>query len=228
MKSINSIKDLPVSERPREKIKKYGVESLSNEELLMILIGSGNKYENAREISLKILSELKEISDLSNFSYEKLSRIKGLGPSKISIILASFELSKRFKASNNLIDIKFNNAEKIFNYFKDIFLYEKQECFYAVYLDASKKIVKVKLLFKGTLDHSLVHPREVFKEAYLLSASSIVCVHNHPSGNVTPSKEDKLLTSNLVKIGLMHGIYIVDHIIIGNSNYYSFFENGEI
>ena len=103
-----------------------------------------------------------------------------------------------------------------------------QECFYAVYLDASKKVIKVKLLFKGTLDHSLVHPRELFKEAYLLSASSIICVHNHPSGNITPSKEDKMLTSNLVRIGLIHGIPIIDHLIIGKNNYYSFFENGDI
>ena len=103
-----------------------------------------------------------------------------------------------------------------------------QECFYAVYLDAAKKIIEVKLLFKGTLDHSLVHPREVFKEAYLLSASSIICVHNHPSGNISPSKEDKILTNNLVRIGIMHGIPILDHIIIGNNNYYSFFESGEI
>jgi len=227
MKNISSIKSLPASERPRERIKKYGVDHLSNEELLMILIGSGNKYESAREISIKILSEVKEIGELSNFNYERLSKIKGLGPSKISIILASFELSKRIK-NNNLIDIKFTNAEKIYNYFKDIFLYEKQECFYAIYLDAAKKIIKVKLLFKGTLDHSLVHPREVFKEAYLLSASAIICIHNHPSGNVSPSKEDKVLTNNLVQIGLIHGIPIVDHLIIGNSTYYSFYENGEM
>ena len=227
MKNISSIKFLPKSERPREKIKKYGIESLSNEELLMILIGSGNKYENAREISLKILSEVKEIGELVNFNYERLSKIKGLGPSKISIILASFELSKRIK-SNNLIGVKFNNSEKIFNYFKNIFANEKQECFYAIYLDSGKKIIKAKLLFKGTLDHSLVHPREIFKEAYLLSASSIICIHNHPSGNIIPSKEDKMLTNNLVRIGLMHGIPVIDHIIIGLSSYYSFFENGEI
>ena len=226
MKNISSVKCLPKDERPREKIKKYGIESLSNEELLMILIGSGNKYENVKEISLKILSEVDSISDLINLNYERLSKIKGLGPSKISIILASFELSKRIKSSN-LIDTKFSNAEAIFNYFKNTFAREKQECFYAIYLDASKKIIKIKLLFKGTLDHSLVHPRELFKEAYLVSASAIICVHNHPSGNVTPSKEDKILTNNLITIGNMHGIPIIDHIIIGRSNYYSFYENGD-
>ena len=103
-----------------------------------------------------------------------------------------------------------------------------QECFYAVYLDASKKIISIKLLFKGTLDRSLVHPREIFKEAYLLCSSSIICIHNHPSGNVEPSKADKILTSQLLEIGNLHGIPIIDHLIIGKDEYYSFFENGDI
>ena len=162
-----------------------------------------------------------------DINYEKLSHINGLGPSKVSIILAAIELSKRIKKVD-LIDVKITSSDKIFDYFKSIFLSEMQECFYAVYLDASKKVIRIKLLFKGTLDHSLVHPRELFKEAYLLSASSIICVHNHPSGNISPSKEDKMLTNNLVRIGLMHGIPVIDHVIIGKSSYYSFFENGEI
>ena len=227
MRNINSIKELPKSERPREKIKKYGVDTLSNEELLTILIGSGNKYSGARDLSIKILSEVNDISEIMFLNYEKLSKIKGLGPSKICIILAALELSKRVKQVE-MINIKLNSSDKIFEYFKNVFSYEMQECFYAIYLDASKKIIKIKLLFKGTLDHSLVHPRELFKEAYLNSASSIICVHNHPSGNVSPSKEDKMLTANLVRIGLIHGIPIIDHVIIGKDKYYSFFENGEI
>ena len=225
MMNINSIKALPINERPRERLKKYGISSLNNEELLTILIGSGNKYRGARELSLEILSKVD--GDLSKLNYAILSTIKGLGPSKISIILTALELSKRIKKSD-LIDVKIDNSSKIYEYFKNTFYLEMQECFYAVYLDAAKKIIEVKLLFKGTLDHSLVHPREVFKEAYLLSASSIICVHNHPSGNISPSKEDKILTNNLVRIGIMHGIPILDHIIIGNNNYYSFFESGEI
>ena len=227
MKKTNSIKELPKNERPREKIKKYGIESLTNEEILIILIGSGNKYSDARDLSFKILSSVSEMSDLVNLNYEALSKIKGLGPSKISIILAAIELSKRVKRKE-LVNTKIDSSKKVFDYFKTIFIEEMQECFYAVYLDASKKVIKVKLLFKGTLDHSLVHPRELFKEDYLLSASSIICVHNHPSGNITPSKEDKMLTSNLVRIGLIHGIPIIDHLIIGKNNYYSFFENEDI
>ncbi len=221
----NSVKSLPKSERPRERLKEYGISSLSNEELLTILIGSGNKYSGARELSLEILSAVR--GDLSNINYAILSKIKGLGPSKISIILSALELSKRVTRSD-LIDIKIDSSSKIFEHFKNIFHMEMQECFYVVYLDAAKRIIESKLLFKGTLDYSLVHPREVFKEAYLVSASSIICVHNHPSGNITPSKDDKMLTNNLVRIGVMHGIHVIDHIIIGSNSYYSFFENGEI
>ncbi len=224
---MNKVKELPKNERPREKLKKYGVECLNNEELLTILIGSGNKYSDVKSLSHQILSSVENVSDLVNLNYEKLSKVKGLGPSKISIILASIELSKRLKRPE-LIDIRVDSTKKVFDYFKNLFMEEMQECFYAVYLDASKKVIKIKLLFKGTLDHSLVHPRELFKEAYIISASSIICVHNHPSGNITPSKEDKMLTDNLVRIGHIHGIPIIDHLIIGKNTYYSFFENDDI
>ena len=105
---------------------------------------------------------------------------------------------------------------------------ETQECFYCVYLDVTKKVIKDKLLFKGTLNYSLVHPREVFKEAFLLNATAIICVHNHPSGNIKPSKQDIDITDNLVELGLIHGIKVLDHVIIGNNNYYSFLENNKI
>ena len=199
MKNLNSVKELPKSERPREKLKSNGVESLTNEELLTILIGSGNKYNSARDLSLKILSEITEISDLLNFNYDRLSKIKGLGPSKICIILVAIELSKRIR-KGNLIGIKFNSSEKVFNYFRNLFTSELQECFYAVYLDASKKIIKIKLLFKGTLDYSIVHPREVFKEAYLLSASSIICIHH--------------ILRYIISINSMNGINNGEHLFL--------------
>ena len=113
-------------------------------------------------------------------------------------------------------------------YFKNIFTYEKQENFYAIYLDTKSKLISFKLLFKGTLNSSTVHPREIFKEAYLLSSSFIVCLHNHPSGDPNPSKEDIILTQNILELGYIHGIYLIDHIIVGNNKYFSFYENGYI
>ena len=226
---MNNIKLLPLQDRPRERMREFGSEALSNEELLTILIGSGNKYRSAKELSVAILSLVNNINELPMITYERLATIKGLGPTKIANVMAAIVLSKRIKKINNSIfDLKITNSKIIYDYFKDKFHDEMQECFYAVYLDASKKIISIKLLFKGTLDRSLVHPREIFKEAYLLCSSSIICIHNHPSGNVEPSKADKILTSQLLEIGNLHGIPIIDHLIIGKDKYYSFFENGDI
>ena len=111
------------------------------------------------------------------------------------------------------------------NYFENILLHKKQEYFYVVYIDTKGNYIDKKCLFVGTINSSIVHPREVFKEAYLLSANGIVCVHNHPSGDSSPSKEDKLLTKKLKEISIIHGINFIDHIIIGNGNYFSFYEN---
>lgn len=223
------IKDIPVCERPRERLIKYGVEKLSNEELLSILIGNGTKGMSAKDLSLKILDKIERINNIELINYHKLKEIKGLGQAKICTILAAIELGKRINIENNsLSEVVINNSEVVFNYFKNIFLNEKQEYFYCLYLDSKKNIIENKLLFKGTLNKSIVHPREVFKEAYLLSASSIVCVHNHPSGRVTPSQDDIDLTNQLSSIGYIMGIKLVDHLIIGNNNYYSFLEDGKL
>ena len=124
--------------------------------------------------------------------------------------------------------INLNSSLMIYNYFYEVFLDKKQECFYVIYVDNKSNYIDKKCLFVGTINSSLVHPREIFKEAYLLSASGFFCVHNHPSGDSSPSKEDKILTNKLREISLIHGINFIDHIIIGNLNYYSFYENKKI
>ena len=129
---------------------------------------------------------------------------------------------------NSLNNVIFKTPDLIYDFFKEPLADEMQENFYCIYLDKHKRIISYKLLFKGTLDRSLVHPREIFKEAYLLSASSIICVHNHPSGILNPSNEDLYLTKSLINIGNIMGIEINDHIIIGKNGYYSFFENGDL
>ena len=173
-------------------------------------------------VPMKLLSAL-IIAMLLNQS------IKGIGSAKACDIVASLELGKRVNQNIKSINgIKFNNSSLVFDYYKNIIGDKKQEYFYVVYLDSSKKIIKDKVLFMGTLNHSIVHPREVFKEGYLVSASSFICVHNHPSGNVLPSREDIEITKQLKEIGTMMGVPLVDHIIIGIDKYYSFFENGDI
>ncbi len=223
------IKDIPLEERPRERLIKYGVESLNNEELLSILIGNGTKGKSAKDLSLIILNKIKEIDNNDLLNYQFLSAIKGLGMAKTCTILAAVEFGKRMNMKySSLNSVIVNNANVVFNYFRDLFLNKKQEYFYCLYLDSKKTVIKNKLLFIGTLNKSLVHPREVFKEAYLLSASSIICIHNHPSGNINPSKDDIDITNQLSSIGYLMGIKLVDHLIIGDDSYYSFLEDGKI
>lgn len=221
------IKNIPEFDRPRERFKKYGVENLSNNELISIILSSGTKNISVKELSSNILGKLDDISDLKNMTLNKLKQTKGIGEVKAITLLSALELGKRVYYEKNISKIKMNSADKIYNYMKDIVCNKNQEYFYALYLDSKKNLIDKKLLFIGTINKSIVHPREIFKYAYLLSASSIVCIHNHPSGDPLPSKEDMLITKHLVDIGKMQGISVVDHIIIGN-NYYSFYENGDI
>ena len=225
--SSRTIKDIPLEERPRERFLKYGVENLSNNELISIILNNGTKNMSVKELSDNILFKMNDISELKYMSLNKLKKIKGIGEVKAIKLLSSIELGKRVYYEKNLPKIKMNSADKIYEYMKIEMKDKKQEYFYALYLDSKKNLIDKKLLFIGTINKSVVHPREIFKHAYLLSAASIICVHNHPSGDVSPSIEDINFTKSLVEIGKLQGINIVDHIIIGN-NYYSFFENGNI
>lgn len=223
------IKDIPVDERPRERLINYGVNSLSTEELLAIIIKNGTKNSSAKMLASEIISKTNGLKNTEILNYEFLKSIKGIGSAKACDIVASLELGKRVNQNIKSVNgIKFTNSSLVFDYYKNIIGDKKQEHFYVVYLDSSKKIIKDKVLFMGTLNHSIVHPREVFKEGYLVSASSFICVHNHPSGNVLPSREDIEITKQLKEIGTMMGVPLVDHIIIGIDKYYSFFENGDI
>lgn len=220
------MKEIPKAERPVERLIAQGAEYLSNEDLLAILIKTGTRELSAKQLATLIL---KENETINNINYQTLKKIKGIGDTKSAVILAALELGKRAqKTITSINNIKITNAEIVYNYYKDIFIDKKQEYFYCVYLDSSKMVIKEKLLFIGTLDYSLVHPREIFKEAYNISASSIICIHNHPSGNVLPSRNDQDITTKLIQIGELLGIKVIDHIIIGNNKYYSFLENGDI
>lgn len=226
---MTKIKDIPYLDRPIERLINKGSDSLSNEELIAILLRTGNKSESSKDLAIKLLSKVDNLEELSNLTLEQLKNIKGIGNSKAAILLASFELSKRLNQKVDTINNKrFNHPKLIFDYYKNIVGSKSQEYFYAIYLDTSKKIIKEKLLFIGTVNFSLVHPREVFKEAYLSGASSIILVHNHPTGNVIPSSNDIETTNKLKEIGEFMGIKVIDHIIIGKKKYYSFFENGDL
>ena len=219
-------RNLPNCDKPRERLYMYGSENLSNEELISIILKTGTKNFSVKEVSLKLLEEVGDIENFKDIGINSLMKIDGIGKVKAIEIKAALEFGRRVYMNNNRIDkITLNSSEIIFNYFRNILVDKKQEYFYCVYVDTKSKYIDKKCLFVGTINSSVVHPREVFKEAYLLSASGIICIHNHPSGDVTPSREDINLTKKLKEISLIHGIKLIDHIIIGNDNYFSFFDN---
>lgn len=218
------IKDLPKLDRPRERFLRVGVENLSNEELISIILKTGSKDNSVKDLSNKILECINTINDLKDISVKKLTNIKGIGEVKAITLLSSLELGKRVyleKVEKNKIKIK--NANSVYEFYKNK-LNIKQELFCVMFLDTKKYLIEEKILFMGTLDSSTIHPREIFKEALKYSASSIICVHNHPSGDSTPSYKDIEVTSKLKEIGKLIGINVIDHIIIGDNNYYSFYE----
>lgn len=223
------MRDIPLLDRPIERMKHIGTEALSNEEIFAILLKTGTSKVSAKGVASLLLKEIGNLQNITNISFESLNKIHGIGEKKAATILAALELSKRLKQEVNTIKgMQFRNAELVFSYYRDRFEHKKQEVFYAVYLDEAKRIISDKLLFMGTLGTSPVHPREIFKEALLLDASAIICVHNHPSGNVYPSHADKRVTEKLIELGLLFGIPIIDHIIVGKRKFYSFYENHDI
>ena len=219
-------KRIPNNDKPRERLISLGSDNLSNEEILAIILKTGSRKYNVKELALKVLEEFGDIGNLKDIGINSLMKIDGIGRVKAIEIKAALEFGKRVYIKNYEIDkINLNSSLMIYNYFSELFIDCKQECFYAVYVDNKGNYIDKRCLFVGTINSSLVHPREIFKEAYLLSASGFFCVHNHPSGDSNPSREDKNLTNKLKEISLIHGINFIDHIIIGDDNYYSFYEN---
>ena len=221
------IKDLPVLERPREKLINNGVENLTDEELLAIILKTGTKNKSVKELASEVLGKINTINNLSEININTFKDVSGLGIVKTIELMASIELGKRIFLKHENNRINYNNPDDI--YLENLYLFKnkKQEYFYCLYLDSKNNLIERKLLFMGTINHSVVHPREIFKEAYLTSASKIICMHNHPSGDITPSMEDIRLTKSLIEIGKLQGISITDHLIIGDDAYYSFYKERE-
>lgn len=216
------IKEMPVDTKPREKLLFYGVENLSNTDLLSIIIRTGTKGENAIDIANNIIKSVGSINNLSNIGVRELSNIKGVGNVKAITILASIELGKRASSKEIIIKMPLTNSKSVHESFKRFFKNIKQEKFMAIYLDTKKNLINYKILFIGTVDKSIIHPREIFNEAIRLSASSLIIIHNHPSGYITPSKEDIETTKKISESGLLLGIPLLDSIITNGEEYYSF------
>jgi len=226
--SYVTIKQMAEDERPREKLVKYGANSLSNTELLAILIRTGTKYASAIDLAQQILSTNQEgLRVLTDSTVEELSCIKGIGLSKAAQMLAAIELGKRLAVmSNNTQGIK--SPKDVSNLFMEEMRYYKKEHFKILLLNTKNEIISSNLVSVGSLNSSLVHPREVFVNAIKKSASCIILVHNHPSGNTRPSEEDINITKRLIEAGKIIGIDVLDHIIIGDGSYCSLKEQAII
>jgi len=210
------LKSLAKIDLPREKLQKYGVNKLKDHELLALLLGSGIKNINVLELSKKILKTIAN-DGVDKITLEKLLEIKGLGKAKSSQIIAVIELGKRLHTDRNP---EILSAQDIWNLCAD-FRNSKKEHFVAFYLDTQSRLIERQIISIGTLNNSLVHPREVFEPAIKLSASSIIIAHNHPSGVLVPSQEDKKVTERLKQAGELLGIEIVDHVILSKLGFLS-------
>lgn len=220
-----TIKDLPLSERPREKLISYGVEALSNAELLALIIKTGNVEETAVEVAQKILSrDNRGIAYLADVSLEELMEVKGIGEGKASQILAAIEIGKRLNRIGPQDKIKISSPMVLVNLLMDEMRYLCKEHFKIAILDTKNQILAIENISIGTLNASIVHPRDVFKIAIKRNANSLILIHNHPSGDPNPSNEDISITNRLVDAGNLIGIKVLDHIIIGDNKYISFKE----
>ncbi|MBQ6477167.1 MAG: DNA repair protein RadC [Bacilli bacterium] len=218
---------MPLTERPREKLLLRGKENMSIKELIAIILKSGTKNINVNDLALGIIKKY-NIDDFKDISINDLIKIEGIGKVKAITLIAAIELGKRIYMKEPTLYKKLSTPQDIFIETKYLFNNLKQEYFYCLYFNSKQELIGKKLLFMGTVNQSITHPREVFKEAYKLSASSIICIHNHPSNDITPSKADIYFTNNLVQIGKIQGIPVLDHIIIGEDKYYSFYDNNLI
>jgi DNA repair protein RadC len=220
------IKDLPYEERPRERLIKYGPQVLSNAELIAIIIGTGSRRENAISLAQKLITEERGLKFIVNSSVEKLANIRGIGIAKAVKLKAAVELGRRLMLSTQGENFSVTSPEDVINLLMEEMRYLSKEHFKVVMLNVKNKIIAIETISIGSLNTSIVHPREVFKAAIERSASSIILVHNHPSGDPTPSREDVEVTKRLVEAGNILGIKVLDHVIIGDGRGISLKEKG--
>jgi DNA repair protein RadC len=219
------ISEIPFEERPREKAIINGIETLSNIELLAIIIRSGTRNKSAIELSFEVFNHFKNINNLMNSSLSELKKIKGLDNAKSISILASLEFAKRCTFIKKEKRQHIDNSKDIFELLKDKYRNEQQENFIIVFLDSRNDVICTHLLFKGSVSSSNIHPRDIFREAMKNNANRIIIAHNHPSGDPSPSESDLITTKSLLEISRFIAIPIVDHVILGDQTYFSFKEN---
>ncbi len=221
------ILDMQKDERPRERLIKRGASALSDSELLAVILRTGSRKENAINLSQRILSQY-NIKQLSQANVTQLMGIYGIKEGKAAQITACFEIARRLESFNEEVKPKINTPEDVYRLIYPRMREQKKECFIELCLDTKNQIIKEDTISVGSLNANIVHPREVFKTALAESAAHIIVVHNHPSGDPAPSKEDIEITRKLVETGKIMGIDVLDHVIIGDKRHFSMKEAGHI
>ncbi len=223
-----SIKEWPEAERPRERLLRHGVSSLTDAQLLAIILRTGGGGKSALDLALEILDLFKNLKKIESASLGEFMPIKGMGKAKVAQLKAALELGRRLNEEPGIKGPAFSSSSDVYTYFSPRLKNLKKEVFWCAMLDAKNRIIHDCRISEGTLTNSLIHPREAFREAIKESAVSVIFVHNHPSGDPAPSKEDILITERLVSAGGVIGIKVLDHIIIGDNRYTSMMEKGYI
>jgi DNA repair protein RadC len=220
------IKDWPADERPREKLLKSGARSLSDAELLALLIGSGTGGITAVDIAKKLLVEHGGLAELASKNVVAFSKMKGIGPARSAKIAAMFEIGRRAASGCKSKGMKIQSPKDIVRMYGPLLRDLKNEVFKVVLLDNANRILRDAQVSEGILNASLVHPREVFKPAVEYVAAGVILLHNHPSGEAVPSSEDRIITAKLVRAGEMMDIPVLDHVILAGDGYFSFAKEG--
>lgn len=210
------IREMPVSERPRERLAKYGPEALSTAELLAILLRTGTANESVLGVAERVLARFRTVRELCGADLAELSRVHGIGPVKAIEIRAALELGKRLLAFTEEERPTIRTAQDVVNLLMPEMRYLDREEFRVLLLNTRNQVLAIRTISAGTLNASLVHPREVFREAISRACNSLICAHNHPSGDPTPSPDDIALTRRLREAGRLIDIEVLDHVIIGS------------
>lgn len=219
---MKKISDLPEMDKPREKLIHNGASSLSDVELLAVLIGKGYSKKDVLQVALDIKTRYGE--KLDKIEYNELRNIKGIGEVKACQILASFEIARRYFGKK---DVKITFPEDVLPFVRE-FRDKKQEHFICISLNGANEVIKPRIITVGLINFNYVHPREIFSDVLMDHAASVILVHNHPNGNAEPSKDDVELTKRLIQAGELLGIKIHDHIIVSKNGYTSMKEQGLI
>ncbi|AUS87698.1 hypothetical protein LBYS11_15735 [Lysinibacillus sp. YS11] len=220
------IRDVNIEDRPRERLLRQGAESLSNQELLAILLRTGTKEESVLVLANRVLNVFERLHHLKHATIEEMMAIKGIGEVKAIQLMAAVELGRRLAQKHNDEKFTIRSPQDAATYLMPDMTSLNQEHFVVLFLNIKNQIIHKQTIFIGSLNASIVHPREIFREAVKRSAASIICAHNHPSGVPTPSTEDIEVTKRIVEAGYIIGIELIDHVIIGDHQYISLKEKG--